>query len=708
MRHMPRYASSPMGGFVRRWSDQRGMTLVEILVVTAVVGILFAIALPAVNTHVARQELRGATREIVEVLRDARSAAVDEAEPRYVAFTPPRTYQVWRYDGGPWVPAERQVVLPSSVSFTTADVTFSNVALAGEPEATSAPVPNDAAYFDTRGAYPFHPSLPATYGFTLIELSVSLGLFAIVIVSLSLMFDRALSAGSRVRFDQVGKTLAQEKLEELRALPFYVPWTDEARRVDLLDWYFPDDASVTVITPNTTGAYDPTAGEWAFTTTETPLVVEGKDFIRSTTVQFVAVQDDGSIQARQPEAGYQTNVATADAPATQSVQVTVTVSWTSQGQNRSNSLDTIIHNIRRGVPNVEASGSVLAAQISGIEFHDGLLPDNGVTAEVLATVGEASTSFSGDTGSESVGLSADVLPSFNGVGAIAGWGSSNPSAATQARVSTLHTLNPEGSTVVNLNGFEINSREPNDGARPPTLVLRLGSVAGQVGQQSTTTDVRVNSSMALSTIPPDGAKPAVPAAAVWASRTIPLNSDYKGVVTIAGLEVNASASASATSADTAVDWRGGGGRGWGPGQPPPPLTDPPGGEKRALPVRFRSFCGGWEDDPSTPALEDPDAGRCGATRVNTSLAPGDNPVPGEIPAAYVGDDGSSLSLSIVAGVTVRDAQADPTIGSSTASIAQKNILSITTQETQGAVPLVPMLVGVGDASADTSYIVHEH
>jgi Tfp pilus assembly protein FimT len=143
------------------------MTLVEILVVTAVVGILFAIALPAVNTHVARQELRGATREVVEVLRDARSAAVDEAVPRYVAFTPPRTYQVWRYDGGPWVPAETQVELPSSVSFSTADVTFSNVALAGEPEATAAPVPNDAAYFDTRGAYPFHPSLPATYAVTL-------------------------------------------------------------------------------------------------------------------------------------------------------------------------------------------------------------------------------------------------------------------------------------------------------------------------------------------------------------------------------------------------------------------------------------------------------------------------------------------------------------------------------------------------------------
>ncbi|MGH2650305.1 MAG: type IV pilus modification PilV family protein, partial [Actinomycetota bacterium] len=364
-------------------------------------------------------------------------------------------------------------------------------------------------------------------GFTLIELSVSLGLFAIVIVSLSLMFDRALETGSRVRFDQVGKTLAQEKLEELRALPFYVPWTDEARRVDLLDWYFPDDASVTVITPNTTGTYDATANVWAFTTDETPLVVEGKDFLRATTVQFVTVQDDGTIQPQQPEVPYQSDLADADSPATQSVKVTVTVAWTSQGQNRSVSLDTIIHNIRRGVPNVEASGSVLAAQVSGVEFHDGLLPDEGVTAEILATVGEASTSFREVTGSESDAsadpldvverepisgtlvqaeqpadpntgatassvpnsvsgnlssdqafLSAGTFPSLNTVGAIAAWGVGDPSADTQAQVSTLHTLNPEGRAAVAIDGFEVNSREPGDGPLPPTRVLRLGSVAG--------------------------------------------------------------------------------------------------------------------------------------------------------------------------------------------------------------------------------------
>ena len=590
-------------------------------------------------------------------------------------------------------------------------------------------------------------------GFTLIELSVSLGLFAIVIVSLSLMFDRALSAGSQVRFDQVGKTLAQEKLEELRALPFYVPWTDEARRVDLLDWYFPDDASVTVITPDTTGSYDAAANEWDFTTTETPLVVEGKDFLRATTVQFVSVQDDGTIQAQQPEDPYQSDVADADSPASQSVKVTVTVSWISQGQDRSVSLDTIIHNIREGVPNVEASGSVLASQVSGVEFHDGAAPDEGITAEVLATIGEASTSFREVTGSESdasadpvdvleralvtgalvqpeqppdsegaaassvpntvtgnlasdtVGLSPGTVSSATpGVGAIAGWLSSNPSAATQAQVSTIHTLTPEGRAAVTINGFQVNAHTQDDAAQPPLTVFQLGSVAGLVEERSTTTEVRVGSSMDLSTIPATETTPEIPAATVWATRSFASNPDYRGVVTIDSMEVDVTARASATSAETTVNWRVNGLRVWDPDQ-----LLPFGGYNGPFTFGFDSTCGGWEDNPLTPILEDPANGFCGVTRFDQTLQPTDNPVPGEIPAAYVGNDGESLSLSIVAGVTVREPpQIDAAAGSAAASVAQKNILSITTQEVPGAEPLEPMLVGVGDASADASYITHEH
>jgi hypothetical protein len=53
------------------------------------------------------------------------------------------------------------------VEFDDTDVAFSNVTLADEPETGAPTVPDNAAYFDTRGAYPYHTSLPSMYTLTL-------------------------------------------------------------------------------------------------------------------------------------------------------------------------------------------------------------------------------------------------------------------------------------------------------------------------------------------------------------------------------------------------------------------------------------------------------------------------------------------------------------------------------------------------------------
>lgn len=594
-------------------------------------------------------------------------------------------------------------------------------------------------------------------GFSLIELAVSLSLFAIVVASLSLMFDRALETGTRVRFDQVGKTLAQDRLEELRALPFYVPWTDEARRVDLLDLYYPNTTGTPVI-PGTTASYDGSANVWTFTTTENPLVVESKPFTRSTTVQFVGIQENGTVTPKAANAGYASDVADSDDPAAQAVKLTVGVSWASQGQNRSVSLDTVVHNIRRGVPNVQASGSALAAQLSGVVFHDGDNALEGTTAEILAVVGEATTSFrevtgsesdasadpmdvverdpvngvllqaeapaspggaaassapnstTGDTSADSASLAAGSMGSLDAVGALAAWGSTSPSAATEARVSALHIQNPEGRAAVNVTGFVVNSRDPVDlPNEPPLRMFELGDVAGVVEERSTTNQVRVDSSVDMTTIPADGGNPARPAVTIWASKPFATHPEYEGVVMIDRLEVDVHALASSTTATTAVDWRVDGLRVWDPLQPPTGVGDPPGGYGPAFNFGFDSTCGGWEDDPATPGIEDPASGDCGAARVDQSKAPTENPNPVIIPTSYVGTDGTSTSLSIVAGVTVRDTQSDAAAGTASASVAQKNILSITTRrDVLGATLLEPMLVGVGDAGADAAYIVHEH
>jgi prepilin-type N-terminal cleavage/methylation domain-containing protein len=146
-----------------RLRAQVGYTLIELMTVLGVVSVLIAIAAPTVASYIALQEVRGARQEVVQVLRDARDAALNEGVPRYVLFSPPRSYQVFRYDDG-WVADGGVTSLGGSVSFATVDVTFPQVNNAPE---TGGTVPVDAAYFDTRGRYPFDPLEPTSYTITL-------------------------------------------------------------------------------------------------------------------------------------------------------------------------------------------------------------------------------------------------------------------------------------------------------------------------------------------------------------------------------------------------------------------------------------------------------------------------------------------------------------------------------------------------------------
>jgi prepilin-type N-terminal cleavage/methylation domain-containing protein len=152
----------------KRAADQAGMTLIELMVSLFVVAILMAITIPTAATYIARQELKANAREVVEVLKESRGAAIDEAVPRFVLFEPDfNRYRVCRYNtvtkDWPVTSSCAEVPLGNSVSFTDGDVTFP--ALANHP-LIGDNVPENAAYFDTRGRYPFG-SAPATFTLTL-------------------------------------------------------------------------------------------------------------------------------------------------------------------------------------------------------------------------------------------------------------------------------------------------------------------------------------------------------------------------------------------------------------------------------------------------------------------------------------------------------------------------------------------------------------
>lgn len=150
-----------------RAADEAAYSLVEVMVVIAVTGIILGIAAPTIQNQIAIQQIRGAGQEVMEVLRDARDSAMNEGVPRYVRFTPPRTYQVWMYraSSGQWVADGPATALPNSVEFDAADVTFPSVSDA--PTGTGQTVPQDAAYFDTRGRYPFEAAATSSYSITL-------------------------------------------------------------------------------------------------------------------------------------------------------------------------------------------------------------------------------------------------------------------------------------------------------------------------------------------------------------------------------------------------------------------------------------------------------------------------------------------------------------------------------------------------------------
>jgi prepilin-type N-terminal cleavage/methylation domain-containing protein len=157
---------------MRRSQDQGGFTMIEMLMVLLVTGILMAIAVPSIQRHIARNDLRAAAREVASLLRSSRSAALNEQVPRYVLFTPPRTLREYRFDpvSGQWQAERNDQPLEPSVSFTSAGVTFPSLtdtpATGVSVPAAGTPAGAKAAYFDTRGRWPSGQSGPFTIQLT--------------------------------------------------------------------------------------------------------------------------------------------------------------------------------------------------------------------------------------------------------------------------------------------------------------------------------------------------------------------------------------------------------------------------------------------------------------------------------------------------------------------------------------------------------------
>ncbi len=71
---------------MKRMTNDRGITLVELMVIVTIIGIVSAMAFPSFTTAINRLRFKGAARDIVSTLRLARSNAIAQKQPFGVHF----------------------------------------------------------------------------------------------------------------------------------------------------------------------------------------------------------------------------------------------------------------------------------------------------------------------------------------------------------------------------------------------------------------------------------------------------------------------------------------------------------------------------------------------------------------------------------------------------------------------------------------------
>ena len=171
-------------------------------------------------------------------------------------------------------------------------------------------------------------------GLTLVETLAALTVFSIITLGVVPLLASSIRGAALSRTFTVGKGVAVQAMERSRGLPYFTSYNAQPRPVDLLDLYFPRSNGTTTYTTTCPAAGGPAC---AFPIPDDYTVRFDASFVTpdSTTTPE-------SYDPIQPPAGYAWNSATADSPPSQLLDLTITVSWETRGQDRSFELRSII------------------------------------------------------------------------------------------------------------------------------------------------------------------------------------------------------------------------------------------------------------------------------------------------------------------------------------------------------------------------------
>lgn len=310
-----------------------------------------------------------------------------------------------------------------------------------------------------RGACAPRLNFRAKAGLTLIELLVSMMIFMVVITGVAPLLITGLKTTARTRVATQGRTEAQEQIEEMRSLVYFVPFSSDINTgstadIDLLDKYYSNSKTNQTIVDGWKGWYTRSGNDAYYTT-----VKDADQFGITRTVVTRFVKNDGQviIPSTIPSTSYDSNQPGSDAPPSNLVQVSVTTSWKDFGKDVSFSLST----------NISATGQV--AQGGGSNGNDG--------GGGCGSQSSASVKITGGTVDFSTGSSGLYAPFVNG-----NFGEGNASFSADACAAQTAGSGMGGTVTLASNGTTWQGAQISS-MGPPDQLQNAGPVS--VSQPST-------------------------------------------------------------------------------------------------------------------------------------------------------------------------------------------------------------------------------